>query len=483
MSLETKYMTQTCHPVRPTFRRLTRLLIPLGLATLWFSLLVWGGLASNFDHRFKLSSFIVHKKARNPDIAAAGDYVAAVWSEGYNDDEETKDWGHIYLKSAHTTDGWEERIRVFEAGNSNWAREPRLVFDPNDPTKVHVVWAQATSGCESGGSSCQWTSIRYTTCTLTGPDSCGSVEEVAASQSNTATPVVAVASGGQVHVVWYTSSSSNLKYSKKPSGGSFSSPDDVADGRNPDLVYANNKLHLVWDAGETISYQRDNPGDSGWSNELPSTKSWSPHSNYEAPSFPAVGGNGAAIYVVWTVKEKLSSDFALAFDFSDDGGTSWQDTSGGDGLTIPGNDDDFPATTRYRSDTSGTSYLYGLKPDVVVTSTGVATTAYAHVAWHRRETGIAGSDWDVLYAYLPGIEADDWTSPENVSNDNENAGDPALAIGSSLDQTHVAFVEKAHDGASPRNVEVWYVGANGNRENDSNVNEGFHFMPIIYKNY
>jgi hypothetical protein len=46
----------------------------------------------------------------------------------------------------------------------------------------------------------------------------------------------------------------------------------------------------------------------------------------------------------------------------------------------------------------------------------------------------------------------------------------------------VAFVEKAHDGASPRNVEVWYVGANGNRENDSNVNEGFHFVPIIYKN-
>ena len=185
----------------PGYRRLSRLLMPVGLAVLLFGLLVWPGLANGFGQKIRLSTLLSVVSA-NPDIAASGNYMASVWSEGNNNDEETKDWGRVYLKSADVISGWEGRRTVADFNADVWGREPRLAFEPSNPT-VHVVWAQAT-GCstlEFGIPQCNWSSIQYARCDLDGPDSCPVVETVASGLNDASTPDVAVDSGGTAHVV------------------------------------------------------------------------------------------------------------------------------------------------------------------------------------------------------------------------------------------------------------------------------------------
>jgi hypothetical protein len=242
----------------------------------------------------------------------------------------------------------------------------------------------------------------------------------------------------------------------------------------------------VWDAGSTIEYRRDDsPGNSSW--DPVGSRSWNPHTTqgYEDPSYPAIDAGDSAIYVVWAVKKTGNNQYALAFDFYDGSSATWQDTSGANiGFTIPGNDQDFAGTTRYESN-SDVSYLFSLKPDVVVTSTGVATQAYAHVVWHGKETGEGGGAYEIWYTYLPGIGAPDWTSVLKIDNkSSQDAGDPAIAIGSALTETHVAYMQDA-DGKGAGGYEtligVWYIGANGGRDDDSDRYEGMFFLPIVVK--
>ena len=466
---------QTDRVLSPGYWRLSRLLMPVGLSVLLFGLLVWPGLANGFGRKIRLSTLLSVVSA-NPDIAAAGNYMASVWSEGYNNDEETKDWGRVYLKSADVVSGWEARILVSTAFNSDvWGREPRLAFDPSNTT-VHVVWAQAT-GCstlEFGIPQCNWSSIQYAHCDLGGTDTCPVVETVASGLNDASTPDVAVDSNGDVHVVWRTGSSPSLGYAKRVGTDSWS-VGTVADsaGRNPVLAYSGQYLYLVWDAGETIQYWRDNDAtDNIWSNNVP--KVWNPPLGYEAPGFPAIGAGEDALYVVWAVKQTGSEKYALAYASSFDGGIDW--AGGITGLSIPGKDGTFMPL----SSQSGVSYLDSLKPDVVVTGTG--TSAQAHVVWHSQQS--SGQDrHEVRYTYLAGSGGSWLYPPINVwENSALDSGDPAIAIGISISQTgvvtHVVFMEDA----SSSGAEVWYVGDNDIRDNDENRNEGAIFMPLMLKN-
>ena len=96
--------TEARHNSLSVSRRLARLLVPIALAMLLFGLLVWPGLAFDFDYKFRLSTFRPNK-AFNPDIAAGGDYVAAVWSEGYDSKPGTKQYGRVYIKGADEANG------------------------------------------------------------------------------------------------------------------------------------------------------------------------------------------------------------------------------------------------------------------------------------------------------------------------------------------------------------------------------------------
>ncbi len=473
------------HRVRrscPMPRRLAGLLVPIGLAVLLFGLLVWPGLASNFSHKFRLSTALSYK-AFNPDIAAGadGNYVAVVWSEGYNTDSNTKQYGRIYLKSADEASGWEARVQVFPASASVWARDPRLVFDPNPSVpQVHVVWAQA-SGCPS----CNWSSIQYTTCSLNGPDSCNPPSTIASGLDNASTPDVAVDSSGGVHVVWREGSDPTtgpIKYCKK---GSCGTPAGIGTGQHPSLVYANNFLHLVWDTGSqvasTIEYRRDDPSNTSWSSS--SSKTWwsspSPGIPYQEPSLPTIGASGSAVYVVWAVQSKADPDeYALEFDFSQDTGQSWLPGTFDLGHSIPENKT-AAFTSTWFAEIGSASELYSLRPDVVVTGTG--SSAYAHVVWQGEE--VRGATYEAWYTYLAGYsDSATWTAPTPVDTGvHDDIGLPVIALGTALSQTHVAFVEDAN-ADSFRYIDVWYAGAYGNRDNDGDVGDGPIFLPIVLKN-
>jgi hypothetical protein len=451
------------------------------LAVLLFGLLVWPGLASNFGNKFRLSS-VVPFKAFNPDIATAGAYVAAVWSEGYNGDSLTKQYGRVYLKGADTTNGWQERIQVFPATASVWGRDPRLVFDSSVAGKVHVVWAQAT-GCPS----CSWSSIQYTTCTLSGADTCAASTEIVGGLTDASTPDLAVDSGGGVHVAWREQSGGPdvgpINYCKKDACGT---PDTVDSGRHPALAFGNGYVHLVWDTGSqpnsTIRYSRDNSLSNGvWDGTVPAKTWWSNPAlvTYDEPSYPAVGASGSAVYVVWAVRNKTEpTEYALAFDFSQDTGQNWLPSTSGFGRNIPENETAVFSTTWFATGETDKE-LYSLQPDVVVTGTGAS--AYAHVVWHGKV--LDQGAYEAWYSYLPGIGAADWVAPGLVdsSGHEDHIGLPAIAVGATLDDTHVAFVEDA-DAGSFVNIEVWYVGANGDRDQDSDVNEGTLYLPRISKN-
>jgi hypothetical protein len=463
--------------LQPMSRPRIRLLIPAVLAMLLFVLLVWPGLAYNFSNKFRLSTALRVVSA-GPDIAAAGDYVAAVWSEGYNKDTTTKEFGRVYLKSAHAVSGWESRLQVFAVTANNWGKDPKVTFDPSDSSRVHIVWAQADS-CSGGGNPlpCKWRTIKYTTCTLIGVDSCASPEIVyrtTGTNHDYSTPDVAVDTSGNVYVVWRRSSPAPaaLMYRRKPSGGSFSGGGAITGtdgGRNPALAFVDGRLHLVWDAGNTIKYQRNSALGNTWSSDQSVT--WNAPVGYQDPSFPAIGaGSSSALYAVWAIQSASNNQqYALAFDFSQNGAT-WKD-AGGDGLGVP----DKGTFTLFKSSKGGSvSYLESLKPDVAVTGTG--TAAYAHVVWHGAQG--EGSIYNVWYTSLAGIDASNWSSILNVSSSSNDSGDPAIAVGSGLDETHVAFMEDA----DASNADVWYMGANGNRENDGNKDEGEIFLPVIFKN-
>ena len=476
--------TQTGQIVRSTSRRLMSLFISASLAMLLFGLLVWPGLAFDASNRFRLST-IFSNVAANPDIAAGGNYIATTWSEGYNRDPGTKDWGRVYLKSADVIGGWEARIQVFNATSNVWGKDPSLAVHPSNPAEVHVVWAQADD-CGGSGSNCSWSLVKHVTCTLTDADTCGTPETVASTQSYASTPSVAVDASGNVHVVWRTGvvaeGPGQIKYGAKMAGGSWGGPVQIAYGQHPDMVYLGGRLHLVLDGGTYIEYEQDgSPGNSSWTGAA-GVKWYAPSLQYQDPSFPAIGaGDSNALYVVWAIQGDgapgpLTDQYALAFDFSDDNGATWQD-AGLDGLGIP---DKAGFTPLYSA--GGVSYLDSLKPDVAVTGSGDA--AYAHVVWHSQEFG-SEDRYEVRYTYLPGFAATGWLSPTaNVSNDSMvDSGSPAIAIGLSLSQTqmvtHVVFMEDAR-AAAP---DIWYIGNNNKRDYDADTREGWIFFPLIMKRH
>jgi len=457
----------------------------MALAVLMFGLLVWPGLAEDFSNKFRLSTSLPYK-AFNPDIAATGDYVAAVWSEGYDSDSQTKQYGRVYVKGADATSGWKGRVKLFDATQHVRGREPRLVFDPNVPGKVHVVWAQS-SKCSIDPLTkvlvCSWSSIEHTTCTLGSTIDCEDPTTVREGLADASTPDVAVDSSGGIHVVWREEGPSfdvgPIRYCKK---GSCGSPSLVGNGQHPSLAYANDYLHLVWDTSSstdsTIKYAHKSLPGGSWGG----AKTWwsSPPSwvSYYEPSYPALGASGNAVYVVWAVRNETdSTKYALRFDFSENTGNSWLSDpySFGSGRSIPENEATSFAST-WRSIGIPADDLYSLQPDVVVTGSG--SSAYAHLVWHDKN--VDSGLYQIWYSYLAGYSPSGppWTAPAvAVEEYNKDTELPAIALGATLDQTHLAFVRNAKVGF--QDINVWYAGGNGNRINDP---DDKIWMPLIFKN-
>ncbi len=109
--------------------------------------------------------------------------------------------------------------------------------------------------------------------------------------------------------------------------------------------------------------------------------------------------------------------------------------------------------------------------------TGSGSSAYAHVVWHDKN--LLSGFYRIWYSHLEGISAVEWTSPEfAVVETTKSAGLPAIALGATLNQTHLVFVKDA-SAAVFRDFEVWYAGSNDIRTNDP---DDKIWLPVLYKN-
>ena len=109
--------------------------------------------------------------------------------------------------------------------------------------------------------------------------------------------------------------------------------------------------------------------------------------------------------------------------------------------------------------------------------TGSGSSAYAHVVWHTKN--ILSGFYHVRYSYLAGYTAGEpWTPPAvAVSNNTKSTGLPAIALGATLDQTHLVFVQDA-SAAVFKDFEIWYAGSNDVRTNDP---DDKIWLPVLYK--
>jgi hypothetical protein len=113
-----------------------------------------------------------------------------------------------------------------------------------------------------------------------------------------------------------------------------------------------------------------------------------------------------------------------------------------------------------------------------VVSGSNSSTYSAHLVWHDRNAnwGLYQIWHSALADYSPSAT---WTSPAvAVADNNRSAGLPAIALGTTSGQTHLAFVKDAK-GATFRDIDVWYAGANGNRINDP---DDKIWLPLVFKN-
>ena len=412
--------------------RLFRFLIVLSVpAILLAAGLVTSGQAADFSGRVNLAG--TSALSGPPDVETQGELVVAVWSEGYNDIPDTKDWGHVYLRTASELLGWWTKRTVMRATNDVWGIEPHFVFDASTPGRVHVVWAQ-TSQCGGRLTFCQGGSIRYTTCALSGGVAACQPPATIASTNlylGYRTPDIAPDGDGDLHVVWnQTSSPEQLLYSRCAgnctASASWSAPSAVPVsglGENPNLAFSNGVLHLAWDeenpSGSKIRYYRDtntenNTFDAG------GAQSWGPAATYTNPSNPTLAAAQNMVYIAWDMQKTGSNppQFALAHVVSNNNGTAFTSVR-----NVPNNSTS--SFTARESVALNQTFMGGLKPSLTVTSTG--SSVWAHLVWHEivpdpNEGGLKNQQ--VFYSYLTAI-ATPWSGPVAVTMGGGASGSAA----------------------------------------------------------
>ncbi len=240
-----------------------------------------------------------------PDVAVSddGDWVAAVWTDGYQGTAGYK--GHVYLRVASNGGvNLGDKIPVFVGGSSACASDAAVAISGDD---AHIAYVVFNDTCDNPSQ----IQVRYATCSLAN----GQCEEKTAAESvdtlaHKITWVdLALDAGQNPHLVWaqYDADGKNgdIRYRAYDTGSSaWGVVEDVAvDGDNnvPAIAWADDRVQVVWQhvegTGRTICYQRRDAG--GWL--------YSPKTPYcffgllttYAPENPDVAAGAGQLFVVW----------------------------------------------------------------------------------------------------------------------------------------------------------------------------------------
>ncbi len=366
-------------------------------------------------------------------------------------------------------------VAIFaQVAQAQWTPAKRLTWTSGDSYKpgiavdskdtLHVVWHDYTPGppeiyykrSTDGGTT--WSAVKRLTWT---PD--GSYE-----------PAIAIDSSNNLHVVWhdYTSGPPEIYYKRSTDGGAtWSSAQRLtwtsASSYNPVIaIDSGGTLHVVWSEDTPglpeIYYKKSTDGGATWS--AIKRLSWTSGDSY----FPALAIDSSdAIHVVW---EDFTPGYAeLYHKRSTDKGTTWSadkrlTSTSGNSLapamatasvntlhvvwydSTPGNDDLY-----YKRSTDGgltwsaDKRLTWTSGDSYFPGTAVNSGTTIHVVWHDSTPGSAE-----LY-YKRSMDGGlTWGAAQRLTWTSGNSRFPAMAVDSG-NTIHVVWDEE-----TPGNTEIYY---------------------------
>jgi hypothetical protein len=398
-----------------------------------------------------------------PDVAvsADGEWVAAVWTDGYQSSAGYK--GHAYLRAASSGGvNWGDKIPVFTGSSSACASDAAVAISGDD---AHVAYVVFQDTCDNPTQ----IQVRYAVCSLAD----GQCQEKAMAESvdtlvHKITWVdLALDAGPNPHLVWaqYDADGENgdIRYRTYDTGSSaWGVVEDVAvDGDNniPAIAWADERVQVVWQhvegSGRTICYQRRDAG--GWL--------YSPKTPYcffglldtYAPENPDVGARAGRLFVVWDQcsdpdhnpdPEYLvpCSTYRVMYRQWDSSLSRWSEDF------EVGTNDAWNAAEDYDSldDAPRSEYVRYLRPAVALNADG-----WPAVVWHAHHTQDGGGEeeggdesYAIHYSYaLSGTVSGEpeWITTTVLGGDPSGwLGSAAVGVGttSGEQRIHVAYMGK-----------------------------------------
>ena len=167
----------------------------------------------------------------------------------------------IHVVWVETVYGWPEIYHTYRAGDTDWSTPARLeagtqpALSVGPDGTVDLVWLDESTL----GGSFNTSFIRYRRWNNALQMWLDSANVDVASLGTIDSPSVAVGPGGETHVVWVDSvdGSPRIRYRRR-SGSTWSSPRNVAFGRDPDIaVDADGRLHMVWSDTSILGQTHD----------------------------------------------------------------------------------------------------------------------------------------------------------------------------------------------------------------------------------
>lgn len=416
-----------------------------------------------------------------------GQYVAVVWSRGYDTEANTKEFGHIVLKSADKAIGWEKQVNVYTATSSVWGIQPSLTFLSTNDSQLAVTWVecrQRTGGCNK---------IMLAVCDVsTYPDACQPPQLVYEDQqASLSTPRIACDGNGGLHLVWKKgsgglSSSWGIWYTRLGSGAAGKIDLTSERSYNPALAWSNGgvnpvgRLHLAWyeyadnETDRRIRYLADDsPDDAVWASA--DDTRWKAPPGYflsggvnELANQPSLASRGNYVYLAWAAGNG-ANQYVLAYDGASyaNGAWTWQDpftgnSAGpdcgafGDGCGIP--DRLIFANNRTYSSPSDLADLFELRPSIAISGSTPL------VVWHFRDSP-EGENLKYMIGYYSSITASgyiNWvtqvTITQGLDYDHdglpEDSTNPKLAVWPDR-QVHIAHMGMW--GGEPESSSDWDV--------------------------
>ena len=386
--------------------------------------------ASELDNAINLSKRAsLGLKSAHPELATSrnGQYVAVVWSRGYDAEANTKEFGHIVLKSADKAVGWEKQVNVYTATSSVWGVQPSLTFLSTHDSLVAVTWVE----CRQQTTRCNKVMLAF--CDVSAyPDACQLPQLVYEDQqASFSTPRIACDGGGRLHLIWKKNSGGlpstwGIWYSRLDSAVAGKIGQTSANSYNPVLAWSDagtnpaGRLHMAWyEYADDVAARRiryladDSPDDDVWT-AVDDTQ-WKAPPGYflsgevnEMANQPSLATGGNYVYLAWAAGNS-THQYVLAYDgasYANDA-WAWQDPSSGnsagpdcgsfgDGCGIP--DKLIFANNRAFSSPGDLADLFELRPSIAISGSTPL------VVWHFRDSP-EGENLKYMIGYYSSITA------------------------------------------------------------------------------